>query len=85
MATATVPKDPAPRCSCSCSQAVTTQCTASEADELLWTSIECNAAKQKAVRVIGAMTREEAEGMTEEQYEALVESATKASADRADV
>jgi hypothetical protein len=49
---------------------------ASEADEWLWTCIECEAEEQEAIRVIAAMSNEVAKAMTEEEFESLVESAT---------
>lgn len=43
---------------------------ASEADEWLWTCIECEAEEQEAIRFIATMTGDEAESMSEEQFEA---------------
>lgn len=49
---------------------------ANEADQWLWTCIECEAEGQEAIRVVAAMNNEEAEAMTDEGFDALVVSAT---------
>jgi hypothetical protein len=53
---------------------------ASEADEWLWTCIECEAEEQEAIRFIATMTGDEAESMSEEQFEALLQNANQAGA-----
>ena len=47
----------------------------SDAEEWLWTCIECEAEEQEAVRVITTMTGEQVESMTDEQFAALIENA----------
>ena len=51
---------------------------ANEADQRLWTCIECEAEGQEAIRVVAAMSNEEAEAMTDEQFAALIERGTPA-------
>jgi hypothetical protein len=55
---------------------------ANEADQRLWTCIECEAEGQEAIRVVAAMSGYEAESMTDEQFEALIERGTPAVATR---
>ena len=47
----------------------------SKVDQWLWTCIECQAEDQKAVRVLAALSTNEVESMTDEQFGALVERA----------
>jgi hypothetical protein len=45
---------------------------ASEADEWLWTCIGCEAEEQEVICVIATKTADEAESMTDEQFEDIV-------------
>jgi hypothetical protein len=53
-----------------------------EDDQWLWTCIESEAEGQEAIRVVAAMSGYEAESMTDEQFEALIERGTPAVATR---
>ena len=50
----------------------------SRADEWLWTYIECEAEEQEVVRVVTALIGDEAGSMSEEQFDAVIDRASRA-------